>query len=239
MDNIKIILNNEKENKTIFLTNIYSIINKEINNIINNMNFKSYHQRFIENENNAINLEEKLMSKFNKLMLFLEELKFDYIETKKENYEIIKEKANDNIKILKNENEYNIYKNELEENKREINKLINENKMLKEEIEINKQRNKIKEMNENNKKEIKYEEMKQEIIQLKDINKNIIKKLGDMSEGNIKLENMNNALEDEMEKLKENEQILELLKEKYDNLSFDYNRIQKENTSLKNLINNQ
>ena len=50
---------------------------------------------------------------------------------------------------------------------------------------------------------------------------------------------MNNALEDEMEKLKENEQILELLKEKYDNLSFDYNRIQKENTSLKNLINNQ
>ena len=239
MDNIKIILNNEKENKTIFLSNIYSIINKEINNIINNMNFKSYHQRFIENENNAINLEEKLMSKFNKLMLFLEELKFDYIETKKENYEIIKEKANDNIKILKNENEYNIYKNELEENKREINKLINENKMLKEEIEINKQRNKIKEMNENNKKEIKYEEMKQEIIQLKDINKNIIKKLGDMSEGNIKLENMNNALEDEMEKLKENEQILELLKEKYDNLSFDYNRIQKENTSLKNLINNQ
>ena len=32
---------------------------------------------------------------------------------------------------------------------------------------------------------------------------------------------------------------MEELKEKYDNLSFDYQRIQRENSSLKNLINNQ
>ena len=243
MGNIKLILNKEKENKIIYLKNIYSIVNKEINNILQDINFKPYHNKLIENkeldlEEKEINLEEKILNSLNKLIIFLDELKYDYIQTKKENYEIIKQKANDNYKILKNENDYNIYKNELDEYKVQIDKLINENKILKEEIEINSQNNKMKELNDYNFKDINSEEMKQQIIELKDNNNQLIRKLRDVNDGNYELEQKNNVLENEMGKLKGYEQMLEQLKEKYDNLSFDYQRIQRENSSLKNLINN-
>ena len=244
MGNIKLILNKEKENKIIYLKNLYSIVNKEINNILQDINFKPYHNKLIENkeldlEEKEINLEEKILNSLNKLIIFLDELKYDYIQTKKENYEIIKQKANDNYKILKNENDYNIYKNELDEYKVQIDKLINENKILKEEIEINSQNNKMKELNDYNFKDINSEEMKQQIIELKDNNNQLIRKLRDVNDGNYELEQKNNVLENEMGKLKGYEQMLEQLKEKYDNLSFDYQRIQRENSSLKNLINNQ
>ena len=243
MGNIKLILNKEKENKIIYLKNLYSIVNKEINNILQDINFKPYHNKLIENkeldlEEKEINLEEKILNSLNKLIIFLDELKYDYIQTKKENYEIIKQKANDNYKILKNENDYNIYKNELDEYKVQIDKLINENKILKEEIEINSQNNKMKELNDYNFKDINSEEMKQQIIELKDNNNQLIRKLRDVNDGNYELEQKNNVLENEMGKLKGYEQMLEQLKEKYDNLSFDYQRIQRENSSLKNLINN-
>ena len=243
MGNIKLILNKEKENKIIYLKNLYSIVNKEINNILQDINFKPYHNKLIENkeldlEEKEINLEEKILNSLNKLIIFLDELKYDYIQTKKENYEIIKQKANDNYKILKNENDYNIYKNELDEYKVQIDKLINENKILKEEIEINSQNNKMKELNDYNFKDINSEEMKQQINELKDNNNQLIRKLKDVNDGNYELEQKNNVLENEMGKLKGYEQMLEQLKEKYDNLSFDYQRIQRENSSLKNLINN-
>ena len=53
------------------------------------------------------------------------------------------------------------------------------------------------------------------------------------------MEKKNNILENEIEKLKNYEDMLEELKEKYNNLTFDYQRIQKENNSLKSVINNQ
>ena len=243
MGNIKLILNKEKENKIIYIKNIYSIINKEINSILQDINFKSYHQKLIANEDDIekkeINLEEKLINSLNKLVLFLDGLKYDYIQIKKENYEIITQKANDNYKMLKNENEYNIYKNEIDEYKTKINQLINENRILKEEIEINNQNKIMKEINEFNKKELNSEEMKQQIIELKDNNNQLIQKLRDMNDGNYELEQKNNELQNEMGKLKGYEKMLEQIKEKYDNLTFDYQRIQRENSSLKNLINNQ
>ena len=141
--------------------------------------------------------------------------------------------------MLKNENNYNIYKNEIDEYKTKINQLINENRILKEEIEINNQNKIMKEINEFNKKELNSEEMKQQIIELKDNNNQLIQKLRDMNDGNYELEQKNNELQNEMGKLKGYEKMLEQIKEKYDNLTFDYQRIQRENTSLKNLINNQ
>ena len=98
--------------------------------------------------------------------------------------------------------------------------------------------NKMKELNDYNFKDINSEEMKQQIIELKDNNNQLIRKLRDVNDGNYELEQKNNVLENEMGKLKGYEQMLEQLKEKYDNLSFDYQRIQRENSSLKNLINN-
>ena len=105
-------------------------------------------------------------------------------------------------------------------------------------IEINSQNNKMKELNDYNFKDINSEEMKQQINELKDNNNQLIRKLKDVNDGNYELEQKNNVLENEMGKLKGYEQMLEQLKEKYDNLSFDYQRIQRENSSLKNLINN-
>ena len=81
--------------------------------------------------------------------------------------------------------------------------------------------------------------MKQKIIELEGNNNNLLQKIRAMNDGNYELEQKNNVLENEMEKLKGYELMLEQLKEKYDNLTFDYQRIQRENSSLKNLINNQ
>ena len=64
-------------------------------------------------------------------------------------------------------------------------------------------------------------------------------RLANIKEGNFELEKKNNVLENEVEKLKTYENLLQELKEKYDNLTFDYQRIQKENNSLKLVLNNQ
>ena len=249
INSIKNASNKDKENQIIYLSNIYSIINKEINNILQDINFKAYHEKFlpkekdnknndINNNNTNINLEDILLKSFNKLIEFLDELKFDYIQIKKENVNIIKEKAVDNIKILRNENENNISQNEIEEYKLKIEQLINDNNILKEQIEINNKKNQIKEINDNNNL-IKVEDLQKQINDLKDNNNDLQQKLKNINEGNFELEKKNNTLENEVEKLKIYENMLEELKEKYDNLTFDYQRIQKENNSLKIAINNQ
>ena len=171
-------------------------------------------------------------------MEFLDELKFDYIQTKKENLNIIKEKAVDTMIQLKNENVKNINEDVLEEYRQKIEQLLNDNKFLKEQIEINNKKYEIKEINDNNNM-IKIEDLEKQIIDLKENNNNLQQKLKDINEGNFELEKKNNTLENEVEKLKNYEIILDELKEKYDNLTFDYQRIQKENNSLKSLVNNQ
>ena len=253
MDNINNLKNQsnlDKENQILFLSNIYSVINKEINNILQDINFKSYHEKFlslqknntedkiIEKKNLNINIEELLINSFNKLMEFLDELKFDYIQTKKENLNIIKEKAVETMIQLKNENVKNLNEDVLEEYRQKIEQLLNDNKLLKEQIEINNKQYEIKEINDNNNM-IKIEDLEKQIIDLKENNNNLQQKLKDINEGNFELEKKNNTLENEIEKLKNYEIILEELKEKYDNLTFDYQRIQKENNSLKSLVNNQ
>ena len=46
-NNIKESSNKDKENQIIYLSNIYSVINKEINSILQDINFKSFHDKFI------------------------------------------------------------------------------------------------------------------------------------------------------------------------------------------------
>ena len=247
INNIKLSASKEKENQIIYLSNIYSIINKQINNILQDINFKAYHEKFLPSapkiesdlENNKIiNIEEILLSSFNKLMEFLDELKFDYLQIKKENLNIMKEKTIDNLRLLKNENEQNINENEIEEYKQRIENLLNDNNLLKEQIEINNKNNQIKEINENNNL-IKVEDLQNQILDLKENNKDLQQKLKNINEGNFELEKKNNTLENEVEKLKEYENLLQELKDKYDNLTFDYQRIQKENNSLKLVLNSQ
>ena len=244
INDIKESSNKNKENQNIFLSDVYSVINKEIINILEDTNFKSYHEKFLSEKNNKefekeiINIEEMLLSSLNKLIEFIEELKFDYIQIKKENINIIKDKAINNLNILKNENVENINENEIEEYKKKIERLLNENKLLKEQIEINNKKNQIKEMNDNE-KVIKYKDLEKQINDLKENNNDLQNKIKNRNEGNFELEKKNNILENEVEKLKSFKIMFEELKEKYDSLSFDYTRIQKENNSLKTLINNQ
>ena len=243
---IKLSANKDKENQILYLSNIYTIINKQINTVLQDINFKAYHEKFLstrhKNEsvliNKNINIEEMFLTSFNKLMEFLDELKFDYLLIKKENLNIMKEKAVDNLKILKNENEQNINQNEIEEYKQRIEQLLNDNNLLKEQIEINNKKNQIKEINENNNL-IKVEDLQKQINDLKENNNDLQQKLKNINEGNFELEKKNNTLENEVEKLKAYENLLQELKEKYDNLTFDYQRIQKENNSLKLVLNNQ
>jgi chromosome segregation ATPase len=229
------------------LTNIYSAINKEISNILQDINFKAYHDKFLplkENKNNSINIENNInieqifVNSFNKLIEFLDELKYDYIQTKQENLNNIKEKAMDAMKILKNETEQNMNENEIEEYKQKIDQLLNDNKILKDQIEINNRKNQLKEINDNN-NVLKYEDLEKQIADLKEKNEDLQLKLNIMNEGNLDMDNKYNILENENDKLKSYENMLKDLKEKYDNLTFDYQRIQKENNSLKSIINNQ
>ena len=207
------------------------------------INFKAYHDKFLplkENKNNTINInnniniEQILVNSFNKLIEFLDELKYDYIQTKQENLNIIKEKAIDAMKMLKNETEQNMNENEIEEYKQKIDQLLNDNKILKDQIEINNRKNQLKEINDNN-NALKYEDMEKQITDLKEENHDLKQKLNSMNDGNLDMEN--NILEND--KLKSYENMMKELKEKYDNLTFDYQRIQKENNSLKSIINNQ
>ena len=249
INNIKTQSNKDKENQVIFLSNIYSIIKKEINNILQDINFKAYHEKFLNEQNknseedvknniNNINIEELLINSFNKLMEFLDELKFDYIQTKKENLNIIKEKAVENMRKLKDENAQYLNEDAAEEYMQKIEQLLNDNKLLKEQIEINNKKNEIKEVNDNNNM-IKIKDLEKQILDLKENNDNLIQKLKNINEGNFELEKKNNNLESEIEKFKNYEKIFEELKEKYDNLILDYQRIQKENNSLKSVVNNQ
>ncbi len=249
INDIKTQSNKDKENQVIYLSNLYSVIKKEINNILQDANFKAYHEKLLNFENknveeegnnnvNNINIEDLLINSFNKLMEFLDEIKFDYIQTKKEHLDIIKEKAVESMQKLKDENLQNLNGDVVEEYKQKIEQLLNDNKLLKEQIEINNKKNEIKEVNDNN-NAIKIKDLEKQIMDLKENNNNLMQKLTNINEGNFELEKKNNNLENEVEKLKNYEKILEDLKEKYDNLILDYQRIQKENNSLKSIVNNQ
>ena len=76
-----------------YLKEIYEIIQNEINLILSDDNFKVFHQKIFnlkENiniyQNNVNFLEDKLNNLLIKFIEFVEELRYDYIQTKKENF---------------------------------------------------------------------------------------------------------------------------------------------------------
>ena len=84
-----------------YLKEIYEIIQNEINLIVSDDNFKVFHQKIFnlkENiniyQNNVNFLEDKLNNLLIKFIEFVEELRYDYIQTKKENFNILLSKAN-------------------------------------------------------------------------------------------------------------------------------------------------
>ena len=243
IDNLKQNDLNSKSNNINYLKYLYKMINKEINSILTDMNFRSYHDKFNniqENDNSfgpSIDInyfEEKLNNSLIKIIEFIEELKYDYIQTKNENINIKKEKLENirNISKKHNNNELiNEYKFKIEE-------LINNNKILNEQMNI---LNKNNELNLFKEDEImtKLENSEKENQKLRFNNDNLLNKL-DMTNENYKaLENENKNLKQKIQKIKLMKNDDNNLKRKINELSMDYQRILKENNSLKLYLNSQ
>ena len=245
INNLKQSDENNKNNKIKYLKYLYQIIYKEINSILSDINFRAYHDKFIninqnenifnEKEENNINFfEEKLNISLIKLIEFIEELKYDYIQTKNENVDIMKEKARNTKNIIIN----NADNNKIDEYKSKIEELRNNNKILKEQINIINKNNELK-LIKDDEIMMKCENIENENKNLRYNNDNLLNKLKKSNDDYLLLEKENNELKRKIKKINSNENDDYNLKQKINDLSIDYQRILKENTTLKNLLNSQ
>jgi hypothetical protein len=233
---------NSQMNNFNYLKDLYKIVQHELNLILSDVNFKAYHQKLInlkENENNDniyqnnVNLiEDKLNNLIMKFIEFVEELKYDYIQIKKENMSILLSKTNINKELLmKNNNDdlINTYK-------RKINELINNNNFLSEQMKIMSRNNELNSLNDDLSR---YSNMREENKELKFNNDNLMNKIKEMNDNYLEIAKQNNKLKEKINELKlmENNDIN--LKTKFNELTKDYQRILKENDSLKIFINSQ
>ena len=250
-DNIKNknIINNLKQSNQNFQNNninyikyLYEMINKEINAILSDINFSSYHDKFInirekdniynKKEINDMNFfEEKLNNSLIKIIEFIEELKYDYIQIKKEKMILIKENANNKGNIELNNNDELI-----EEYKFKIKELLNDNQRLKNHIDFINKNNQLK-LFKDDKIEEKLQIIEKENQDLRNNNNNLLNKLNLSNVNYLELESENNKLKERLINFKNMENDDENLKQKINDLSNDYQRLLKENNSLKNFLN--
>ena len=224
-----------------YLKEIYEIMQNEINLILSDDNFKVFHQKIFnlkENINifsNNVNInffEDKLNNLLIKFIEFVEELRYDYIQTKKENFNILSSKANKKQDLLMQKNQDEL----INTYQRKISELTNHNNFLNEQMKI---LNKNKELNLINDELSKYSDILEANKELKFNNDNLMNKLKQMNNNYMNLTNQNNQLKQTIQEMKimENNDIN--LKNKLNDLSKDYQRILKENDSLKIYINSQ
>ena len=238
-----------KNNNILYLKNLYEIIQKEINSILSDINFRPYHDNLlsireniniINNKNNINNnlLEEKLNTSLIKIIEFIEELKYDYTQIKNDNIKFMKEKTNVKNILMKGNNIQNNNMALLEEYKYKIEELSNNNKLLREEMKRINDNNETKILIENEILE-NYENISKENQNLKFNNDSLINKLKMVNENYNVLENENNQLKRRIQKIKNMENDDNDLKQKINDLSIDYQRLLKENNSLKLYLNSQ
>ena len=231
-----------QKNNINYIRSLYQMINKEINSIMSDINFSSYHDKFINVKNNIINekenddihyFEENLDNSLLKLIEFIEELKYDYIQIKKEKMNLLKENTNNkgNIQIENN-------KEIIEEYKSKIKELANDNKMLKGHIDFLNKNNQLN-IFKDDKVEEKFQILEKENQDLRNNNNNLINQLNLANVNYKELENENNELNEKLQNIKNKENDNENLKQKISDISNDYQRILRENNSLKNFLNSQ
>ena len=177
-------------------------------------------------------LEKKLNNLLTKFIEIVELLKFDYIELKKENSNILNSKSNFNQNILKE----NYGKEIINNYKRKMNELINENHFLNEQIST---MNKYNDLNLVNDELTKYSNIQKENRELRINNDNLINKMKIMNDNYMELSNKNNQLNQTIKEIKNTEKSDFILTKRINELSKDYQRILKENDSLKFFINKQ
>ena len=244
INNLKQNDTNIKNNNLNYLKYLYEIIYKEINSILTDINLRPYHDKFInikqnenifnQNQGNNINLlEEKLTNSLIKLIEFIEELKYDYTQTKNDYMKFMKEKANNTKKMIVNNNNTLI-----DEYKFKIEELINNNRMLKEQINIINKNNDIN-LFKDDEMMIKCQNIENEKKNLRYNNDNLLNKLKMANDNYLVLENENNELKRRMKTINADENNDNDLNQKINDLSMDYQRILKENSSLKKILNTQ
>ena len=222
-----------------YLKEIYEIIQNEINLILSDDNFKVFHQKIFnlkENiniyQNNVNFLEDKLNNLLIKFIEFVEELRYDYIQTKKENFNILLSKANKKKDLLIQNNQDDL----INTYKRKISELTNNNNFLNEQMKI---LNKNNELNLLNDDLSRYSNILEANKELKFNNDNLMNKIKEMNNNYLNLSKQNNQLKQTIKELKIIENNDMDLKSKLNDLSNDYQRILKENDSLKIYINSQ
>jgi hypothetical protein len=241
LDNIRKDGEKNNINNLNYLMELYKIIENEIDIILSDENFKVYHNNLINlkqndkiyhNDVNINYLEKKLNNLLTKFIEIVELLKFDYIELKKENSNILNSKSNFNQNILKE----NYGKEIINNYKRKMNELINENHFLNEQIST---MNKYNDLNLVNDELTKYSNIQKENRELRINNDNLINKMKIMNDNYMELSNKNNQLNQTIKEIKNTEKSDFILTKRINELSKDYQRILKENDSLKFFINKQ
>ncbi len=120
--------------------------------------------------------------------------------------------------------------------KKKMNELINENHFLNEQIST---MNKYNDLNLVNDELTKYSNIQKENRELRINNDNLINKMKIMNDNYMELANKNNQLNQTIKEIKNSEKCDYNLTKRINELSKDYQRILKENDSLKFFINKQ
>ena len=79
-----------------YLNNIYEVVNNEINETLKDNNFKAFHDKLLNiNSGNLNNISDILSVNIDKMIEFIQNLKYDYIKQKEENLKFLNDKVND------------------------------------------------------------------------------------------------------------------------------------------------
>ena len=84
-----------------YLNNIYEVVTNEINDILKDNNFNAFHDKLLSNNNgNLNNISDMLSINVDKLVQFIQHLKYDYIKQKHDNIKFLNDKVNDTLKMF-------------------------------------------------------------------------------------------------------------------------------------------
>ena len=84
-----------------YLNNIYEVITNEINDILKDNNFNAFHDKLLINNNEKLNnISDMLSINVDKLVQFIQHLKYDYIKQKDDNIKFLNDKVNDTLKMF-------------------------------------------------------------------------------------------------------------------------------------------
>ena len=83
-----------------YLNNIYEVVNNEINETLKDNNFNAFHDKLLNiNSGNSNNISDLLSVNIDKMIEFIQNLKYDYIKQKEENLKFLNDKVNDTLKM--------------------------------------------------------------------------------------------------------------------------------------------